>query len=201
MALAAQTPTYPSTRRATTLDTLHGVEVADPYRWLEALNSTETAEWIASQNRLSAHVTSPRCPSASRFKDRLTALWNYPARHAPDPPVQRRPLLPAKFGAPEAVRRPRPFVAVDPAQGHPRPERPLPRRYHRPLGVRPSPDARHLAYALSEGGADWQDVKIRRVRDGKDLDETLHWVRFSGLSWTRDGKGFFYSRFPAVAGD
>ncbi|HEX4935810.1 MAG TPA: prolyl oligopeptidase family serine peptidase, partial [Gemmatimonadaceae bacterium] len=44
---------------------------------------------------------------------------------------------------------------------------------------------------------DWQDVRIRQVRTGKDLDETLSWVRFSGLAWTRDGRGFFYSRYPA----
>src|SRR4030095_7450232 len=60
----------------------------------------------------------------------------------------------------------------------------------------PSPDGSLLAYTLSEGGADWQTVKVRTVATGKDLSDEVRWMRFSDLSWTQDGKGFFYSRFP-----
>ena len=61
----------------------------------------------------------------------------------------------------------------------------------------PAPDGRHLAYGLAEGGADWEDIHVRDVKSGVDLPEVLQWVRFSALSWTRDGRGFFYSRYPA----
>jgi prolyl oligopeptidase PreP (S9A serine peptidase family) len=60
----------------------------------------------------------------------------------------------------------------------------------------PSPDGRLLSYGRSDGGADWETVKVRDVDGGMDLPEELKWVRFSGLSWTRDSKGFFYSRYP-----
>ena len=60
----------------------------------------------------------------------------------------------------------------------------------------PSPDGRHLAYALSEGGADWADVHVRDLASGRDLPDVVRWFRFSGIAWTKDGKGFFYARFP-----
>ena len=60
----------------------------------------------------------------------------------------------------------------------------------------PSPDGRLLAYALAEGGADWETLRVRDLDTGKDLADEVRWVRFSGISWTHDGKGFFYSRYP-----
>ncbi len=200
MALDAQPPTYPTSRRATTTDTLHGVEVADPYRWLESLNSAETAEWIASQNRVSSSYLTA-LPHRATFKERLTALWNFP-----------RVTLPTRLANGVLFYRrnsglQKQFVVLARSSPSTSPKVILDPNVMSPDGTtalsafEPSPDGRHLAYALSEGGADWQDVKVRRVRDGVDLGETLRWVRFSALSWTRDGKGFFYSRFPAVAGD
>jgi prolyl oligopeptidase len=61
---------------------------------------------------------------------------------------------------------------------------------------RPSPDARLLAYAMAEGGADWRTLRVREVAGGRDLEDEVKWVRFSWISWTRDSKGFFYSRYP-----
>jgi prolyl oligopeptidase len=60
----------------------------------------------------------------------------------------------------------------------------------------PSPDARLVVYAIAEGGADWETLRIRNVATGDDLLDVISWVRFSDLSWTHDSKGFFYSRYP-----
>ncbi|KAM5565244.1 prolyl endopeptidase [Rosa sericea] len=60
-----------------------------------------------------------------------------------------------------------------------------------------SEDAKYLAYALSTSGSDWVTIKVMRVEDKKVEQETLSWVKFSGISWTHDNKGFFYSRYPA----
>ena len=60
----------------------------------------------------------------------------------------------------------------------------------------PSPNAQLLAYAIAEGGADWETIRVRDVATGEDLPDTLAWVRFSALSWTHDSAGFFYSRYP-----
>ena len=61
---------------------------------------------------------------------------------------------------------------------------------------KPSRDGRLLAYGLSEGGADWRTLHVRDIRSGKDLPDEVRWMRFSDISWTNDGKGFFYSRYP-----
>jgi len=60
----------------------------------------------------------------------------------------------------------------------------------------PSPDARLLAYGLAEGGADWRTVRVRDITSGEDLSDEVRWMRFSDISWTKDSKGFFYSRYP-----
>ena len=60
----------------------------------------------------------------------------------------------------------------------------------------PSPDGNLLLYGVAASGSDWQEFKIRRVTDGVDLSDHLRWIKFSGAAWTRDGKGFFYSRYP-----
>jgi prolyl oligopeptidase len=60
----------------------------------------------------------------------------------------------------------------------------------------PSPDGCFLAYALSQGGADWAEVRLRDIATGNDLPDIVRWYRFSTIAWTQDGKGFFYGRFP-----
>jgi prolyl oligopeptidase len=60
----------------------------------------------------------------------------------------------------------------------------------------PSPNAQHLAYGQSEGGSDWSTVRVRELASGKELSDVIRWVKFSSLSWTKDGKGFFYGRYP-----
>lgn len=200
MVLAGQTLAYPVTRKGDVVDTLHQVRVADPYRWLESLNAPETGRWIAEQNALTQRYLES-LPERTAFRERLTTLWNYPRVSLPtrlangvlfyrrNSGLQKQFVVLARSSPSTPAK-----VVLDPNALWPDGATAL-------SAAEPSPDGRHLAYALSEGGADWQDVRIREVRTGQDLGETLKWVRFSGLSWTKDGKGFFYSRYPAVAGD
>ena len=64
------------------------------------------------------------------------------------------------------------------------------------MAFAPSPDGRLLAFALAQGGADWQTVHVRDLQTGRELDDRVRWMRFSALAWTHDSQGFFYSRFP-----
>ena len=67
--------TYPEARRGDVIDTYHGVEVADPYRWLEAPDSEETRAWVDGQVALTTEYLSA-IPAQQSLKDRLAALWN-----------------------------------------------------------------------------------------------------------------------------
>src|SRR5262249_14315210 len=63
-------------------------------------------------------------------------------------------------------------------------------------GFVPSPDGRYFAYGQSEGGSDWATYYVRDLATGAQLPDTIRWIKFSGVSWTHDGRGFFYGRYP-----
>jgi len=62
----------------------------------------------------------------------------------------------------------------------------------------PSPDGRHVAYLVQDGGSDWRKARIIEVDSGTVLEDELDWLKFTGVSWARDGSGFHYSRYPAT---
>src|SRR5262245_16238759 len=69
--------TYPTPHKGDVVEDYAGTKVADPYRWMEALDSKEVADWVAASNA----VTEPyleKLPLREHFNTRLTALWNYP---------------------------------------------------------------------------------------------------------------------------
>ena len=70
------------------------------------------------------------------------------------------------------------------------------------LGQIWSPNDKYMAYLVQMGGSDWTTIKIKDAETGQDLeDDVLKWVKFSGVSWTKDNKGFFYSRFDEPSTD
>jgi prolyl oligopeptidase len=62
-------------------------------------------------------------------------------------------------------------------------------------GVDISDDGKYVAYGLAMAGSDWQEWKVRDIESGKDLEDHVKWIKFSGASWMRDSSGFFYSRY------
>ncbi|MGH9385943.1 MAG: prolyl oligopeptidase family serine peptidase [Vicinamibacterales bacterium] len=186
--------TYPQTRKGDVVDDYAGFKVPDPYRWLENLDSKEVADWVAAQNSVTdAHLAS--LPLRGTLKERLTALWNYPRTGLPqieggqlfyskNTGLQRQAPIYMRAGAAAA-----PKMILDPNTLSPDGSLSL-------AQYAPSPDAKQLAYAIAEGGADWETVKVRDLATGKDLSDDVRWMRFSGVSWTLDSTGFFYSRYP-----
>ncbi len=185
---------YPATKKVDVVDDYHGISVPDPYRWLEDLESPETAEWVAAQNRLTEAYLAQQ-PHRLPLRRRIEELWNF---RKTDLPVieagrlfyrmnsgleQQSPLYMRESLAAPAV------LVIDPNQLWPDATTSL-------AAFAPSPDARHLAYAFAKGGADWQTIRVRSLTTGRDLGDEVHWMRFSALSWTHDGQGFFYSRYP-----
>jgi prolyl oligopeptidase len=185
---------YPDTRVTDVVDRYGQTQVADPYRWLEDLDSPEVAAWVAAQNAVTfAHLET--LPHRRQLTERLTELWDYPRTSLPV--IESRRLFYSRNTglqrqAPVYVRTGMfdpPSVVLDPNALSPDGSVSL-------AQYTPSPDAKLLAYAVAEGGADWQTVRVRSVATGQDLTDSIAWVRFSDLSWTHDSLGFFYSRYP-----
>src|SRR5215510_15853000 len=74
---------YPPTKKVDLVEDYHGTKIADPYRWMEDLDSKDVAEWVAAQNEVTeAHLG--KLPARERFKQRITELWNYPKTGLPE---------------------------------------------------------------------------------------------------------------------
>jgi prolyl oligopeptidase len=60
-------------------------------------------------------------------------------------------------------------------------------------------DGRLFGYGVETAGSDWEELRVRDVATGHDLADTIHWAKFTGIAWTKDGRGFFYARYPEPA--
>jgi hypothetical protein len=89
--LLAQSPSisYPSARRADVMDDYFGTKVADPYRWMEDLNSPELKHWVDAENALAIGYLDG-LQQRGALKARITELWNYPKV---TPAIRRRALV------------------------------------------------------------------------------------------------------------
>lgn len=185
---------YPATRKVDTVTNYHGTRIPDPYRWMEALDHPEVIAWSKAQNA----VTQPYLASLQGrdvFQARITALYNYARSGMPfyeggrwfystNSGLQRQSV----FYARRTLDGPEQLV-LDPNQLSPDGSIAL-------SGFSPSPNGAYLVYGQSEGGSDWITYYVRDLATGKNTADTVRYVKFSGASWTNDGKGFFYSRYP-----
>ncbi len=186
---------YPPSKTVAQVDVYHGVSVADPYRWLEDGNSTATHDWIGAQNALTESFLS-RIPTRAPLKMRLTALWNY-----------ERYGVPFKEGGHyfisrnDGLQNQAALYTMDKLDATPRllldPNTLAADGTIALAGLAASPDGKYLAYGTAASGSDWNQWKVREIATGQDLADDLQWVKFSGVSWLRDGSGFFYSRYDA----
>ena len=185
--------TYPAARRSEHVDTYHGQPVADPYRWLEDLESPETKAWVAAENKLTFGYLE-RLTDRARLKARLTRLWNFERFGTPH---QRggRYFYTRNFG----LQNQSVLLVADALTATPR-ELVDTNRLSTDGTVAladwaASDDGHYLAYGLASAGSDWEEWKVKDAATGRDLDDHLKWVKFSGVSWTPDSQGFFYSRY------
>jgi prolyl oligopeptidase len=191
--LAQGRPRYPPARVDPVVETLHGVRVPDPYRWLEDAASPETLAWVEAQNALTRSVLDG--PARDALVRELTGRFDYPRTltalgrgtrvfFSRNPGLLNQPILHVQEGP-----RGEPRVLIDPnslsADGT-----------TAVTAMAPSPDGSLLAYALSEHGSDRQIIRIRHVESARDLEDRLEWVKFASIAWTRAGSAFYYLRFP-----
>ncbi|MES2899470.1 MAG: prolyl oligopeptidase family serine peptidase [Pseudomonadota bacterium] len=189
--------TYPATRTVDQTDNYHGTSIADPYRWLEDDNGADTKAWVESQNKFTQAYLG-QIGERAKIKERLTKLWNYERYSVPykesgryfysrNDGLQNQSVLYTMRSLADTPR-----LLLDPntlaADGT-----------VALAGTAVSPDGKYLAYGTAASGSDWNEWKVRDIETGKDTEDHLKWVKFSSTSWTKDGKGFFYSRFDEPA--
>jgi prolyl oligopeptidase len=185
--------TYPTTRKSDQVDDYHGTKVPDPYRWLEDLDGPETRNWIESQNRLTFGWLA-QAPIRDQLRRRLTELWNY-----------ERYGLPTKKGSRyfftrnDGLQNQNAIYVVERLDGPPRllidPNTLSPDGTVALTNWVVTEDGSLMAYGLAAAGSDWQEWHVLDVPTGRKLADHVKWIKFSRVSWTPDGKGFFYSRY------
>jgi prolyl oligopeptidase len=191
--VAAQQLSYPPPPQAEIHDDYFGRRVADPYRSLEEPDAPATKQWIEAENTLT-HGYLGKLERRDSIRQLLTSLWNYPRVEVPvreagqlwyrrNTGLQKQSVLfrKTKLDVPAAP-------VLDPNALSP----------DGSIAVGQwtvSPDGRLLAYTTSRGGADLRDIHIRDLVLGDDLPDVVANVKFSEIAWTRDSKGFYYSRF------
>ncbi|WP_242150084.1 prolyl oligopeptidase family serine peptidase [Sphingomonas sp. BAUL-RG-20F-R05-02] len=189
--------TYPDTPRVDQTDEQFGVKVADPYRWLEndVRTDAKVQAWVDAQTA-TTNAYLATLPGRDILAARLKQLLDYerfglPVKkgtryfYAHNAGLQNQAVLYVRDGLGGAGR-----VLIDPNGWS--------KDGATALGEWvPSEDGSKLLYTVQDGGTDWRTIKVLDVATGQVLGDTLEWVKFSGLSWAKDGSGFYYSRFPA----
>lgn len=187
---------YPETKKIEASDTFFNELVNDPYRWLENDTSAETADWVKRQNDFTFSFLE-QIPFRADIKNRLTTLYDYEKYSAPfkegkftyffkNDGLQNQSVLYRQLGNEEAT------VFFDPNQ--------LSNDGTVSLsGLSFTEDGSLMAYSISRGGADWQEIYILNTETGKLLNDLIPDAKFSGITWY-GSKGFFYSKYPKVEG-
>jgi prolyl oligopeptidase len=189
-------PAYPQARRDATPDDYNGIKVADPYRWLEQLDSAETRDWVRAEAQFTDSYLA-KIPLRDLLKPRLTALLDFETFGMPfhkgnhyfythNSGLQQQSVLFASQGLGGA-----PTIAFDPnalsTNGG----------TFAIAGYVASPDGATLAYGVSQGGSDWTDWHFRDVASGQDQPDVVKWTKYYHPIFSKDAKGIYYSAFPA----
>ena len=184
---------YPNTDKIEQSDNYYGVEVQDPYRWLENPDAESTKAWVAAQNKVTTGYLKT-ITAREKIQQRLTQLWDYEKYGSPfkrgqryfyfkNDGLQNQSVLYTLESLENEGK-----VLLDPNTLSEDGTIAL-------SGLSISDDGEWLAYGLSTAGSDWVEYRVKNVDTGEDTGDRLKWIKFSGASWTKDNRGFFYSRY------
>ena len=184
---------YPKTNQVEQSDRYHGVEVKDPYRWLEDPDSKATQDWVKAQNEVTAGYLA-QIPAQEKIQQRLTQLWDYEKYSSPfkrgeryfyfkNDGLQNQSVLYTLQSLTDEGE-----ILLDPNSLSEDGTVAL-------SGLSISDDGQWLAYGLSTAGSDWVEYRVRNIETKEDAGDRLKWIKFSGASWTKDNHGFYYSRY------
>lgn len=183
---------YPATKKEEVTDNYHGIEVSDPYRWLEDDNSPATKDWVIKQNEVTNEFLS-KIPFRNKVRDELKQMWNYTKYSTPfkegdyyllykNDGLQNQSILYIQKGL-----NGKPEVFLDPNT--------MSNSGTVALGsVSLSKKQKYAAYAVSASGSDWQEIHLMDVATKKKLADKIMYSKFSGISWKGE-EGFYYSGY------
>ena len=205
VSVAAQAPARPGPLRAPirpVVDTYHGVQVIDPYRWLERWDDSEVKAWTNAQNAYT-HAQLDARPFMAALRARVQAVggdthprWSdVKYRHGQlfaikQQPPREQPMIVVMRSADDLASE---RIVVDPAVLDPSGNTAI------DFYV-PSADGSRVAVSLSVGGNERGDVHVFDVATGRQLSDIVPRVNGGtaggSLAWNADGSGFFYTRYP-----
>src|SRR5271165_1149062 len=184
---------YPKAKAVDQVDDYHGTKVADPYRWLEDTDSPDTLAWVQAENKLTFSYLD-QIPYRPAIHERLTKLWNFERYGVPE--VQGGRYF---YEHNNGLQNQNVLLVADSLNAEPRvlldPNALSSDGTVALSGHAITDDGKLLAYGTEASGSDWQEWHVRDVSSSKDLPDLIKWVKFSGASWSKDGKGFYYSRY------
>ncbi len=195
---AQETKGPPPTKQVTVIDTLHGVAIPDPYRWLEDQEAADTREWIDAQNGYTESLLD-QVPGRDKLKQQLTELMKidfvgtptarngryFFSKRLKDQDLSVIYMREGLDGEDQVLIDPHPM-----SEDH--------RTSVNLLGV--SDDGKLLVYGIRQGGQDELEVRFFDVDQRRDLPDRLERGRYYGISLTPDNKGFYYTHFTFMGG-
>ncbi|MEV8372062.1 prolyl oligopeptidase family serine peptidase [Kribbella sp. NPDC056861] len=190
---------YPESRRdESVVDTLHGHQIADPYRWLEDADSAETKDWVGRQNAATDTELSSY-PERAWFQETMTAIlarpragvpglksgWYFAGRNDGSQAQDIVYVADSLEGLLEGGR-----VILDPNKLSADGTDSL-------ASFTVSPDGRYFAYGVNESGSDWTTFRLREVATGADVDDVVTRAKFCEATWLPDSSAYLYLHYPA----
>ena len=184
---------YPVTVKENVVDTYFGIEVKEPYRWLENDTSRATSTWVKAQNKVTYDYLA-QIPFRNELKKRLTSLMNYPKYGAPfkkngqyfffkNNGLQNQSVLYRQTSItsnPEILLDPNTFSTDGTVALHTQSF---------------SKNGKYMAYSISKSGSDWNEIFVMDVASKQILSDHINWSKSSDISW--QGDGFYYSAYDA----
>ena len=190
---------YPESRRDESIvDTLHGHQIADPYRWLEDADAAETKDWVGRQNAFTESVLTQYAerPWFARTMTEILARpragvpvhesgWFFVGRNDGTTAQDVVYVADSLAGLLEGGR-----VLIDPNT--------LSEAGTDSLGTfTVSPDGRYFAYGINESGSDWTTFRLLEIATGEAVDDVVTEAKFSEAVWLPDSSAYLYSHYPA----
>lgn len=182
---------YPTAKTVDSSDVFFGVTVNDPYRWMENEADPDLKTWIDEENALTNNYLS-EIPFRQKIYDKLKSIYNYEKRTAPyrkgdkyfsykNDGLQNQYVLYVQNSLEDEAT-----ILLDPNKLSDDGTVAL-------ASTAVSEDGNLLAYAIAKSGSDWNEVFVKDINSGEQLEDHLEWVKFSQISWYNNG--FFYSRY------